>query len=89
MKTMLFKFLLARLLLFSTMTMLHAEEVVVLPRQFSGYIGSFMGDAYRFALHDGVVTLTFCNQSRTNKTLFTPTPKQWQEFRQTLDSVKV
>ncbi len=50
-----------------------------------------MGESYQVQLHDGLLIHTVFSRGRSSekRSTINPTPEQWREFRQTLDSLKV
>ena len=68
-----------------------AGEPSSVPNKLSTHIGGFLGASYGLELKDGALTYTKASRggsSREQKTI-TPTAAQWDEFRRTLDELKV
>lgn len=85
------KFLRAMLGLFATVPVISAAEPSPMPKEFSAFIGGFLGTSYRLELHGGVLTYTTSGggQSNAKRTDVTPSAARWREFRQTLEGLKI
>jgi len=59
------------------------------PREILVAIHGFMGSSHAVVLRDGVVVYTALQGTEKRQTRTTPTPDQWRQFRETLDSLRV
>lgn len=89
MKAKLTNFCFMAFVTFAAVGLSSAAEPTTVPKTFSAYIGGFNGPTYLVELHDGVLTYTTGPRNEPNHTKITPTPAQWQEFRQTLDTLDI
>ena len=65
-----------------------------MPEKFSAVIGGFLGSTYAVELRDGALHYTEKRATNgrygvTSSAAVTPTPQQWQEFRQTIDQLSI
>ena len=68
-----------------------AGELSPVPKHFSAYVGGFLGPSFQAEVHDGILIYTRFGpgHSKPVHTTIKPTARQWREFRQTLDELKV
>src|SRR5436190_21219139 len=65
-----------------------------MPKEFSAVIGGFLGSTYAVELRDGALRYTQKRVANgryevTSSATVTPTSRQWQEFRKTIDQLNI
>lgn len=88
---MLTRFCGAALFLLATVTMISGADLPPIPKHFSASIGGFLGSSYQLELHGDTLTYTASGRGHRDpqRATVTPTPAQWREFREALDTLKV